>query len=57
LRRAERVRSWLVEHGVAAQRLEVDPEGAVDFVEAGASDDEQQQNRRVLFRVLQTERQ
>ena len=54
-RRAERVRAWLVAHGVAAERLEVDAEGASQFLESGDSESEHQQNRRVVFRVLATE--
>jgi outer membrane protein OmpA-like peptidoglycan-associated protein len=54
-RRAERVRAWLIEHGVAAERLEVDAEGASQFVEPGNNESEHQQNRRVVFRVLATE--
>jgi outer membrane protein OmpA-like peptidoglycan-associated protein len=52
LRRAERVKEWLVAHGVAPERLEVQPEGASGFVEPGESELEHQQNRRVIFRVL-----
>jgi len=51
-RRAERVRSWLVEHGVESQRLEVQTQGASNFVESGESEVEHEQNRRVIFRVL-----
>lgn len=54
-RRAERVRAWLIEHGVAPERLEIDAEGASQFVESGESESEHQQNRRVVFRVLATE--
>lgn len=54
LRRAERVRAWLVEHGVAAERLTTDPRGANDFVEQGAEEAAHTQNRRVIFRVLET---
>ena len=49
-RRAQRVLEWLVEHGVARERLEVSAQGAVDFVEAGDTADDHQQNRRVIFR-------
>jgi outer membrane protein OmpA-like peptidoglycan-associated protein len=52
-RRAERVRTWLVEHGVAAERLTTDPRGANDFVEHGAEEAAHTQNRRVIFRVLE----
>lgn len=53
-KRAEHVLEWLVAHGVARERLEASGEGAVDFVESGTSEAEQQQNRRVVFRVLRT---
>ncbi len=51
-RRAERVRAWLVEHDVAAERLTTDPQGATGFVEAGTDEAGHAQNRRVIFRVL-----
>jgi outer membrane protein OmpA-like peptidoglycan-associated protein len=51
-RRAERVRSWLSAHGVAPERLQLSPQGAVDFVEAGDDPPAHQQNRRVVFRIL-----
>jgi OOP family OmpA-OmpF porin len=51
-RRAERVKEWLVAHGIAEQRLVVQPEGASGFVEPGESEAEHEQNRRVVFRVL-----
>ena len=51
-RRAERVQAWLVEHGIASERLEVDAHGAVEPLERGESEPAQQQNRRVVFRVL-----
>jgi outer membrane protein OmpA-like peptidoglycan-associated protein len=54
-RRAERVRAWLIEHGIAPERLEVDAEGASHFIEPGKNEAEHQQNRRVVFRVLATE--
>jgi outer membrane protein OmpA-like peptidoglycan-associated protein len=53
-RRAERVRAWLVEHGVASERLTTDPHGAADFVERGVDESAHTQNRRVVFRVLET---
>ncbi len=53
-RRAERVRQWLIEHGVAPERLVVAPHGAADFVEQDATGEPQhQQNRRVVFRVIE----
>lgn len=54
-RRAERVRSWLIEHGVAQERLRVAPEGASSFVEPGTTEASHEQNRRVVFRVVQEE--
>ena len=51
-RRAERVRAWLVEHGIANERLTVQTQGASGFVETGESEVEHEQNRRVIFRVL-----
>jgi outer membrane protein OmpA-like peptidoglycan-associated protein len=54
-RRAEHVLEWLVAHGVARERLEASGQGAVDFVEQGSSEPEQQQNRRVVFRILRAE--
>jgi outer membrane protein OmpA-like peptidoglycan-associated protein len=54
-RRSERVLAWLVEHGVARERLDVSAEGAVDFVEPGDDEANHQQNRRVIFRILRTE--
>jgi outer membrane protein OmpA-like peptidoglycan-associated protein len=54
-RRAERVRAWLVAHGIAADRIQVAAKGATDFVEAGDGETEHAQNRRVVFRVLKTE--
>lgn len=52
-RRAERVRSWLIEHGIAPERLVVAAHGATAPVEADASEGAYQQNRRVVFRVLE----
>jgi outer membrane protein OmpA-like peptidoglycan-associated protein len=52
LRRAERVRSWLVERGVAAGRLQVAARGASDPVEAGEREVDHEQNRRMVFRVV-----
>ena len=51
-RRAERVRRWLIEHGIAPERLTVQTQGASGFVEEGDSEAEHEQNRRVVFRVL-----
>lgn len=54
LKRAERVREWLIAHGIASERLTVEAEGATKLVEPGSSEPEHQQNRRVVFRVLKT---
>jgi len=51
-RRARRVYDWLVEHGVAAERLQVAAQGASSPVEAGQQEAQHEQNRRVVFRVL-----
>lgn len=51
-RRAERVRDWLVAHGVATERLTVEARGYAEPVEEGRVESEHQQNRRVVFRVL-----
>jgi len=51
-RRANAVRSWLIAHGIAPERLRVAPHGAADFVEPGTSEPEHAQNRRVVFRVV-----
>jgi outer membrane protein OmpA-like peptidoglycan-associated protein len=53
-RRARSVRDWLVEHGVAPARLDTEGRGAVELVEPGEQETAHQQNRRVIFRVLQT---
>jgi outer membrane protein OmpA-like peptidoglycan-associated protein len=50
-RRAERVRKWLTDRGIAAERLMV-AEGENGLVEQGESEPEHAQNRRVIFRVL-----
>jgi outer membrane protein OmpA-like peptidoglycan-associated protein len=52
-RRAERVRSWLVEHGIAAERLVVRAGGESELVESGTHEAAHEQNRRVVFRVVQ----
>jgi outer membrane protein OmpA-like peptidoglycan-associated protein len=51
-RRAARVVDWLVAHGVARDRLRSAPRGAAEFVENGSSESEHEQNRRVVFRVV-----
>jgi outer membrane protein OmpA-like peptidoglycan-associated protein len=52
-RRAERVRDWLVAHGVEAERLVVAAHGASVPLEASDSEAAHEQNRRVVFRVLE----
>ena len=52
-RRAERVRSWLIEHGVEPERLQVAARGKSAPIEAGSSEAAHEQNRRVIFRVLE----
>ena len=54
-RRAQVVREWLIQHGIAPVRLRIAAHGASDLVEAGTSETEHAQNRRVVFRVVQTE--
>ncbi len=52
-RRAERVQAWLIEHGVAPERLRVAARGASAPVEAGSEERAHEQNRRVIFRVVE----
>lgn len=52
-RRAERVKKWLTDRGVTAQRLMI-VEGEKGLVEPGESEPEHAQNRRVIFRVLRS---
>ncbi len=52
-RRAQRVYDWLIAHGVEAERLRVVPAGATGFVEDGEAEPAHEQNRRVIFRVLE----
>jgi outer membrane protein OmpA-like peptidoglycan-associated protein len=52
-RRAQRVRDWLIAHGVEPERLVVAAHGATLPVEEGSGDDAYEQNRRVIFRVLE----
>jgi outer membrane protein OmpA-like peptidoglycan-associated protein len=51
-RRAQRVLDWLIEHGVAADRLRIAAHGATAPVEQGGAEVVHEQNRRVVFRVL-----
>jgi outer membrane protein OmpA-like peptidoglycan-associated protein len=54
-RRSLAVLEWLVAHGVARERLTLGAQGAADFVERGADEPAHEQNRRVVFRVLEVE--
>jgi outer membrane protein OmpA-like peptidoglycan-associated protein len=51
--RAERVRSWLIEHGIAEERLVVVGAGESQPLEHEGTEPAHQQNRRVVFRVLE----
>jgi outer membrane protein OmpA-like peptidoglycan-associated protein len=51
--RAERVRAWLVEHGIAEERLVVVAAGESEPLEREGTEPAHQQNRRVVFRVLE----
>lgn len=51
--RAERVRAWLIEHGIAEERLVVVGAGESELLETDGSEPAHQQNRRVVFRVLE----
>lgn len=53
LRRAERIRDWLVEHGVAPERLVVRGRGEAAPVESNEGEPGREQNRRARFRVVQ----
>jgi hypothetical protein len=52
-RRAAAVISWLTAHGVAPERLRAAPQGASAPVEPGSDEASYEQNRRVVFRVVQ----
>jgi outer membrane protein OmpA-like peptidoglycan-associated protein len=52
--RARQVEGWLIEHGISPSRLRVVAEGEREPVEIGGSAGEQAQNRRVVFRILET---
>jgi outer membrane protein OmpA-like peptidoglycan-associated protein len=56
-RRSHAVQAWLVEHGVERERLVIAAQGAADFVEHGEDEPAHEQNRRVVFRVLEAEEQ
>ncbi len=53
--RARQVEGWLIEHGISPARLHVVAEGEGDPVEFGSGVDEQAQNRRVVFRIIETD--
>ena len=55
-RRARAVLEWLVAHGVERERLSVAGQGASELVERGADEPAHEQNRRVVFRVLEEEK-
>jgi outer membrane protein OmpA-like peptidoglycan-associated protein len=52
--RARQVEGWLIEHGISPSRLRVVAEGENDPVEVGDGRSEHAQNRRVVFRILET---
>lgn len=55
-RRAQHVLDWLVEHGVEPERLRTAARGASEPVEqAAATEEAHEQNRRVVFRVIEAE--
>jgi outer membrane protein OmpA-like peptidoglycan-associated protein len=54
-RRAARVIEWLVDHGVARERMRIAPRGSSELVEPGSSETDHEQNRRVVFRVVEPE--
>jgi len=54
-RRAQAVLDWLVARGVERDRLSLAAQGAQEFVERGADEPAHEQNRRVVFRVLEAE--
>lgn len=55
-RRAHAVLEWLVAHGIDRARLTIAAQGAADLVESGEDESSHEQNRRVVFRVLQSEK-
>jgi outer membrane protein OmpA-like peptidoglycan-associated protein len=52
--RARQVEGWLIEHGISPSRLRVVAEGERDPIEVGDGTSEHAQNRRVVFRILET---
>lgn len=52
-RRAQVVRTWLIDHGIASERLRVAAHGKRDLIEPGSEDQDHAQNRRVVFRVVE----
>jgi outer membrane protein OmpA-like peptidoglycan-associated protein len=55
-RRAHAVLEWLVAHGVERERLALAAHGAADFVEQGEDEPAHEQNRRVVFRVIEADK-
>ena len=53
-RRAERVREWLLTRGVASGRLRIAAHGSAAPLETTGDEAAHQQNRRVVFRVIET---
>jgi len=55
-RRADRVLAWLIEHGVEPERLRTAARGEHELIEQTANTEgAHEQNRRVVFRVIETE--
>ena len=56
-RRADAVLAWLIEHGVEPERLRTAARGEHELIEQAAeTEGAHEQNRRVVFRVIETER-
>lgn len=53
-RRAASVRQWLVDHGIAADRLESEGYGLTRPIATNDSDEGRAQNRRVEFKILES---
>lgn len=52
-RRAQRVLDWLVEHGVEPERMRTAAHGAQAQVDTAGTEQAHEQNRRVVFRVIE----
>jgi outer membrane protein OmpA-like peptidoglycan-associated protein len=52
-RRAQRVFEWLVAHGIAPERMRVAAHGESEPVESAETEEAHEQNRRVVFRVIE----